>query len=257
MISEIRASLNELSNPGRRKLDSIGRRLHARGVAGLSRLLPQRCALCGAASGAAVLCADCLAALPALPAACPRCAQPSAAGAECGACLRVPPRVGATIAARAYAFPMDRLVQALKYEHRLEIALALGEALAEAVVRAGPCVLRAEAIVPLPLSATRQRERGFNQAIEIGRVVARRTGVPLSGVLSRARGGPPQASLPWRERVRNVRGAFVCAERLDGRHVAILDDVMTTGATIDAAAEALLAAGAGRVDAWVVARTPR
>jgi ComF family protein len=175
--------------------------------------------------------------------------------AACGECLRKPPRFAATVAAHAYAFPLDRLIQALKYEHRLELALPLGDALADAVRRAPARVKGVEAVVPLPLSRARQRERGFNQSIEIGRIVARRTGLPLARLLSRTAHAPPQASLPWHARVGNVRGAFACDQDLAGRHVAVLDDVMTTGATLDAAAAALIAAGAARVDAWVVART--
>ncbi|HEX4884033.1 MAG TPA: phosphoribosyltransferase family protein, partial [Casimicrobiaceae bacterium] len=100
----------------------------------------------------------------------------------------------------------------------------------------------------------RQRERGFNQAIEISRIVARRTARPLCHALRRPVDRPAQAGLSLRERKRNVRGAFVAAQPVTGRHVALVDDVMTTGATLDAAAGALLAAGAARVDAWVVAR---
>jgi ComF family protein len=249
------ASLNELSNPARRKLDSLPWQPFGRAVQAMGRLLPQRCALCSGHAGVAVLCEPCRLALPALPPACPVCAQPSAGRVACDRCLRARPRFAATIAAHAYAFPLDYLVQGLKYEHRLELAVPLGEALASALRGASGACGGVEALVPMPLSRARQRERGFNQAIEIARVVARRTGVPLARLLARTAHAPPQASLPWRERARNVRGAFACAARLDGRHVAILDDVMTTGATLDAAAAALLAAGAARVDAWVVART--
>ena len=249
------ASLNELSNPGQRKLDSLFAHLREAAVGGLARLLPQRCALCGAAAQRTALCDTCRLALPALPSRCPVCAQPSTGDAACGECLQQPPRFAVTVAAHAYAFPLDRLIQALKYEHRLELALPLGDALADAVRRAPASLEGVEAIVPLPLSRTRQRERGFNQAIEIGRIVARRTDLPLAPLLSRTAHAPPQASLPWRERRRNVRRAFACNHDLGGRHVAVLDDVMTTGATLDAAAAALVAAGAARVDAWVVART--
>jgi ComF family protein len=248
------ASLNELSNPARRKLDSLPWRLRGRALQAMASLLPQRCALCGGHAGATVLCEPCRRVLPALPPACPVCAQASAGHVVCDRCLHKPPQFAAAIAAHAYAFPLDRLVQALKYEHRLELAVPLGDALASALRDASGACEGVEAIVPLPLARERQRERGFNQSIEIARVVARRTGLPLARLLARTAHAPPQASLPWRERVRNVRGAFACTARLDGRRVAILDDVMTTGATLDAAAVALLAAGAARVDAWVVAR---
>jgi ComF family protein len=243
-----------MSNPAPRKLDSPPTRLSRLAATALAQLLPQRCALCGGPAGASILCEPCGFALPALPQACPVCAQPSPGAGACSDCLRKAPRYAATVAAHAYAFPVDRLVQALKYEHRLELAQPLGDALAEALLRAPGALRGVAAIVPLPLSRARQVERGFNQSIEVARVVARRTGVPLARHLARTAHAPPQASLPWRERARNVRGAFACAGNVAGLHVAVLDDVMTTGATLDAAAAALLAAGAARVDAWVVAR---
>jgi ComF family protein len=265
MRGMIGRSLNELSNPPRRKFDKLrtgmlaGRRRLSQGAALASRFarsaLPQACALCADHSGDAILCAPCMNALPALPAACPSCASPSPAGGVCGACLVRPPRFAATIAAARYAFPLDRLVQGLKYEHRLAFAHPLGDALAAAVLRTLPHRPMTDAIVALPLAPARQRERGFNQAMEIARIVARRTGRPIASGLVRTSAGRPQASLPWSERRRNVRGAFGCNVAFTGRSIALVDDVMTTGATLDAAARALLAAGASRVEAWVVART--
>jgi ComF family protein len=194
-------------------------------------------------------------ALPQLPAACPVCACPSPGSAVCGTCLKRPPKFAATLAACAYAFPLDRLVQALKYEQRLALAEPLGDALASAALRMPAWYNRPDALVAVPLAAARQRERGFNQSIEIARVVARRTGLPLGTGLVRTGNAPAQATLPWAQRRRNVRGAFACSTSFAGRHVGIVDDVMTTGATLEAAAAALLRAGATRVDAWVVART--
>jgi ComF family protein len=245
-------SLNELSNRAAAKFD-IAAPAVAAVRAMVSALLPQRCALCAEASGEAMLCAPCMNALPVAGPACPRCALPSPGAAVCGACLRHPPIVERTLAACLYAFPLDRLVQALKYGRQLALAVPLGDALAAAVMRA-PAAGRPDALVPLPLAARRQRERGFNQAIEIARVVGRRTARPLCHALRRPVDRPAQAGLSLRERIRNVRGAFVVAQPVAGSHLAIVDDVMTTGATLDAAARALRAAGAVRVDAWVVAR---
>jgi ComF family protein len=194
-------------------------------------------------------------ALPPLPPACPVCARPSPGAAVCGPCLKRQPKFVATLAACAYAFPIDRMVQALKYEHRLALAEPLGDALAAAALRAPPSNLCPDALIAVPLGTARQRERGFNQSIEIARVVARRTGLPLVTGLVRTGNAPPQATLPWAQRRRNVRGAFACAGSFAGRHVALVDDVMTTGATLEAAAAVLLQCGAARVDAWVVART--
>jgi ComF family protein len=185
--------------------------------------------------------------------ACPRCALASPGDALCGRCLASPPAYARTLAAWRYAFPADRLLQALKYEGRLSLADPLGDALAAAVVARGdlPGVL-----VALPLSRERQRTRGFNHAHEIARRVAFRVGVPLVAGLARIRDAPPQAGLAMRERARNVRDAFAATRSFAGLRVGLVDDVMTTGATLGAASRALLTAGARSVDALVVARTP-
>ena len=216
--------------------------------------LPQRCALCACACGEACLCDACLDAIATRPQACPRCALPSPAGVACGRCLVHPPAWDAAVAAGLYAFPLDRLVQRLKYGADLPMASALGGQLADAVAGAG-APSRVDAIVPMPLAAARQRQRGFNQAREIARAVARATGLPLEGGLERSRHAAPQAALPWRERVRNVRGAFATSRSFTGRRIALVDDVMTSGATAAAAAAAIRRGGAARVEVWVVART--
>jgi ComF family protein len=108
----------------------------------------------------------------------------------------------------------------------------------------------------LPLAIDRQRERGYNQAQEIARVISARTGIQLlPRGLSRVRATPPQAALPWTERAKNVRGAFLCELDLSGVSVALVDDVMTTGASLTEAARVLKASGAASVENWVVART--
>jgi ComF family protein len=211
------------------------------------------CYLCrGAAAG--VLCADCDAELPRLDgAACPRCALPSPGGAPCGRCLSHAPAYGATVAALAYEFPADVLVQGLKFRGELALAPFLGQMLAARL----PHGARADFILPVPLSAARLRARGFNQALEIARHVAAATGAALAPQLAaRSRDTAPQIDLPIAERARNVRGAFRCTQALKGAEVAVVDDVMTTGATLEELAATLKRAGAARVCNWVVARTP-
>jgi len=223
-------------------------------IALLRAALPQTCTLCMASSGDALLCAGCEREMPRVIDACSVCASPSPAGYTCGACLATPPPFAATIAAWRYAFPADRLLHALKYGGRLALADPCADALAEAIAsRNAPLPDR---ICALPLSAPRQRVRGFNHAQEIARHVASRVGIPLCRDLRRVRDSPPQAGLALAARLRNVRGAFEAAPALAGLAVAIVDDVMTTGATLAAAAAAARSAGARRVDAWVVARTP-
>jgi len=204
------------------------------------------CLLCGGEGGPELLCAACIAELPALPSSCPRCALPSPAGAVCGSCLTHPPHFDATLALWRYEFPCDGLVQALKYRARLALAGFFARSLAS---RTMPEV---DLIVPMPLHPRRLAERGFNQALEI----ARHLGRPIEprGVL-RVKHTPPQTELPYEERAKNVCGAFLCKLDLTGARVAVLDDVMTTGATLNELARALKRAGAARVENLVIART--
>ena len=208
------------------------------------------CLLCGEESGPELLCAACAAELPALAEHCPQCALPSPAGAVCGSCLDRPPHYDRTLALWRYEFPCDRLVQALKYRARLALSGFFARSLAS---RPLPEV---DLIVPMPLHPKRLAERGFNQALEIARGLARRLGRPIEphGAL-RVKDTPPQTRLPYEERAKNVRGAFLCKLDLSGASVAVVDDVMTTGATLNELARALKRAGATRVENFVIART--
>lgn len=221
----------------------------------MQRALPQVCVLCVNACGNAMICEACAAQMPTIIASCPRCALPSPDNLVCGACLAKPPPLDATIAAWCYAFPADRLLHAFKYGGRLALAEPLAQALA-AAVRARHAAMP-DRLIAMPLSAARQRARGFNQAHEIARHLSTQVHVAVKGELRRVRDTSPQAGLTLRERMRNVRGAFAAGDALAGQHVAIIDDVMTTGATLHAAAVAMRNAGATRVDAWVVARTAK
>ena len=211
------------------------------------------CFLCRGAARE-VLCEDCERELPRLPRPrCPRCALASPAGALCGRCLVATPRYDATVAALAYAFPADALIQALKFRGELALVPLLSGLLLREIAPGS----RVHVVVPVPLSAKRLRERGCNQALELARPVAAALRAPLDfGLCERTRDAPPQTELPWAERARNVRGAFRCTRALAGATVAVVDDVMTTGATLDELAGVLKDAGAARVENWVVARTP-
>ena len=215
--------------------------------------MPQACFVCGHDSGGALICDACDAELPRQRAACPVCAVPTADGVRCGRCQSEPPAFDATRACFAYGFPVDRMVQALKYRHRLGVAGFFAEALL-GLAAAPPA---GAVLLPMPLHVQRLRARGFNQAVEIARPLAHAWALPLvlSGV-ARAVDGVPQASLPWQARQANVRGVFRGAESFAGTTVVVVDDVMTTGATLDELARTLKRQGAARVENLVVARTP-
>jgi len=218
----------------------------------LAPLFGGTCFLCrGAAPG--ILCTACDADLPRLaPPRCPRCALESPRGELCGRCLSEAPRYDATVAALAYEFPADALVHALKFRGELALAGLLGQLLLEKIE-----ALEIDCVMPVPLSAARLRERGYNHAAEIARHLARRSSnLTLDVALcERTRDTPPQMELPFAERQRNVRGAFRCTRSLARQTVAVVDDVMTTGATLNEVASVLKTAGAARVVNWVVART--
>jgi ComF family protein len=211
------------------------------------------CLLCGTRAEGDGLCPGCRDSLPWLTSArCPTCASPVPLPVTCGRCLAHPPVVDGVEAALAYAFPADSLVQALKYRHHLAIAHCLGRSLARAVQKTP----RPDLVLAIPLGPQRLAERGFNQSLEIARVAASALRVPLAPEgCRRVRDTPPQASLAFGERARNVRRAFVCDLELTGKCVALVDDVLTTGASLNECARALKRTGAARVLGWVVART--
>lgn len=213
--------------------------------------LAQDCLLCAAPGNDDILCPDCSTHLPSLGSErCPICALPTPGSNICGACLKQPPHFDATQAAFRYEFPIDRLIQSLKYAHRLASAEFFGRALARM-----PFSSRPDLILPVPLAAERLAQRGFNQALEIARPLARTLGMALSvGHVHRNRDTPPQSQLAWKDRKKNIRHAFECETDLRGKTVLVIDDVMTTGATLDELARTLKAYGAARVENRVLAR---
>ena len=228
---------------------------------GVHQWFPRRCLLCAAetasghtdSSANTPVCAGCNADLPRLPVRrCVVCAIPLPAGPICGACLKKPPRFARVSAAFLYRYPADALIRAFKYGGNLALAAPFAHWLADTLAE------RADVVIPMPLTPARLRERGFNQAHEIACRLARRTGIALEAeACRRVLDTAPQAILPWPARARNVRGAFVCDADLSGMTVAVVDDVMTTGATINELARTLRRAGAAQVSAWVIARAVR
>jgi ComF family protein len=242
----------------------------ARCLAGIGRRLwPAVCLVCRepAGPGGRDLCRPCADALPWNRSACGACALPlPVPAAACGACLRRPPPLTETRAVFRYAAPLDRLLPRLKFHGDLAagrlcaglMAHALADSLAQELQ---PQALAPRApvqrmLVPLPLHRDRLRTRGFDQALELARPLGRALALPVADdLLRRVRDTAPQSRLDAAARRRNLRGAFALAPgATPPAHVVLVDDVMTTGATLHAAANALLRAGALRVDAWVCAR---
>lgn len=174
----------------------------------------------------------------------------------CGQCLNHPPPFDAARAPLLYRPPLDWLVQGYKFNQRLAPGRLLGELLARHLAQ--EVAAMPELIVPVPLHPARLRQRGYNQALELARPLARRFDVPLArGLVRRTRATATQSLLAAEERRRNVRGAFALAAPLTARHVAIVDDVIATGSTVGELARLLRRAGAQRIEVWALARAGR
>lgn len=216
-------------------------------------ILPHTCILCGASARSRMLCPGCESDLPWLSLRqCPVCALPTGTGNTCGNCLKSPPAFDATHALLEYNFPVNAVLQRYKYSGFLAVADLMAELFAERYD--SPAL--PDLILPMPLHPDRLQERGFNQAVEIGRILAKRAQIPMdTRRVKRTRQTAPQAGLNLRQRRSNLRNAFSCEGRLDGLRIALLDDVMTTGASLNALAETVKNAGAAHVECWVMART--
>lgn len=222
-----------------------------------------RCLLCLERGRDRCLCPDCLADLPWLPSACRLCALPLAEAPEamhgqcaddiCHDCRQAPPPWQAARAQFIWDFPVDRLVAALKYHGRLALADLFGTLLAE---RADPMQLP-DLLLPVPVHAGRLRQRGCNQAALLAQAAAHALGLACDvHSLRRVRDTAMQKTLDPAERLANLQAAFAWqGPALAGRRIALIDDVMTTGATFGAICPLLQAAGAGSIEVWAVART--
>jgi len=221
-------------------------------------LWPTRCLLCGDAGGDDIdLCRDCAADLSRNEPACSVCAEPLPAASEpraCGACLCDPPPFSSSFVPFRYAYPLDHLVQGLKFRNELACGRVLGQLFTSCLLARGTPL--PEAIVPVPLAFRRYRERGYNQASELALSIRRVTSVAItSNIAIRQRETAEQAGLDRKARRRNLTDAFAAVAPLRARHIAILDDVVTTGSTVRELAGVLMRAGAEQIEVWAIART--
>ena len=229
---------------------------------------PSLCAVCHG-WGTQRVCAECLLRFAAEVPRCTGCALQVPPGvARCGACLHDPMPFERSVAAVDYAYPWDSLITRFKFHAALDLAPVLAQCLADAVRRSDtalPCpppCRPPSLLLPVPLSDARLRERGYNQAWELARRLSRALRCPADArLLLRIKDTPHQLAFPPAQRAGNVRAAFALEPRraaeLRGRSVAIVDDVMTTGATAAEITRVLLQAGAAQVQVWAMARTPR
>lgn len=218
--------------------------------------LPPTCVLCGAAGAEERdLCAGCAADLPHNRISCPVCATPQAifSTEPCAACRACPPLYDRAFAPFRYRHPMDFLIRQLKFSGRLSHARLLGELFADALAERGGSA--PDCLIPVPLHPRRLRERGFNQALELARPVARRLRIPiLAEGLRRVRYTPPQTRLDARARQSNPLGAFALGQALSGKRVALVDDVMTTASTVNECARVLRTGDVAEIEIWIVGR---
>lgn len=215
-------------------------------------LVPSLCALCGAPAHDLSLCPACVETLPWNQPCCPRCALPQEHEALCADCAAKAPPYAVAWCPLRLEQPVQSAIHGLKYQAHFLQAHTLGRLMAaELVRRPAPLPQR---LIPVPLYRTRLRRRGYNQALELARVIARQTGIVVdTRSCTRLRDTRDQIGMSAAQRQRNVRGAFA-AKPLKGLHIALLDDVMTTGATLSELARVCRRAGAARIEAWAVAR---
>lgn len=220
-----------------------------------SLIRPSRhCAFCGA-STLRDICRDCDADLPRIDIGCRHCGIPLAHDGLCGDCLVAPPTYSRCIAPLRYEAPISHLVGSFKYQGNFNHGRILSRLLIERLEREH--VASIAALIPVPLHWRRRWQRGFNQSEIIADELSRTLKLPMQArCLKKIRGGASQQGLDAEARRRNLRDAFVCGRDLQGLNLALIDDVVTTGATANAIAKILLNSGAASVQLWALARTP-
>ncbi len=217
--------------------------------------MTQSCVLCGnSCSNNICLCNACLQELPIIEHGCKTCGLPmQIENTQCGQCISNTPPISHCISLMSYVPPIDHLIQNMKYHNQLAIADLLGQLLADKIIKAD--LPLPEQIIPIPLHISRLQRRGFNQSVEIARPLSKKLNIPLNLTdCSRVRATSPQFNLSIQERAGNMQNAFEVLRSLNVKHVAIIDDVMTTGSTVWEFARVLKKAGIETIDVWTCAR---
>ena len=201
------------------------------------------------------LCQGCWAKLPVNEIHCERCALPMAHESLCGHCQRCPPVFDSVIAPLCYQDPIDQMLCALKYHQQLSFARTAAGLITDTVRESGEPM--PDLLIGVPMTHRAVRKRGLNQAVFLARLIGRQLGIPVkSTLIKKLRETDRQSTLNASKRQRNLKGAFHCKGSLEDKHIALVDDILTTGATANEISRVLKVAGANRVDIWVCARTP-
>ena len=212
---------------------------------------PQSCLLCGQTPSEAPLCSGCCRDLPSVDCACNRCGAPGNAGGICFQCQQNPPVYDRVTSAYRYEYPVSTLIKNIKYKKRPELLRALSNGLVERIIKSADMP---DCIVPVPLHYFRLVERGFNQSLELSRLLGRQLQLPVDhGLLKRNRATVPQSSLAPEKRAMNVRRAFSLSGQPRYRCVALVDDIITSGATANEIARLLKNSGIKQVFVWSLA----
>lgn len=216
------------------------------------KLFPIPCLLCGLPAHEAPLCQACIAELPRLGTACQRCAMPLKSAQICGHCLHSPPNQDLSFSLYRYQGPVKRCITGFKFHQQLQLAGLFADRMAGAL-----CHRQAlpDCLLPIPLYPMRLRRRGFNQALEVASGLARRLDIDCRpDLLQRVKNTPSQSQLSYRDRKQNIRRAFECPIASLPAHIALIDDVMTSGHTSAEAARTLRRHGAQIIEVWTIAR---
>jgi len=227
----------------------------------LDFVLQNRCVLCEAISHQEIsICQDCVEDLPWLTQACERCGKPlviQSDSKECGDCLKQKPPYDKTFASFHYDYPIDYLITMLKFHNKLLFAKILGVLLIKTITeKHNSSFPFPELIIPVPLHYKRLRKRGFNQALEIAKPIARRLDIPIgSQLVSRIKSTKPQSLTLAKDRKKNIKGAFIIKDKIRAKHIAIVDDLVTTGNTVAELSRLLRKNGVERIEVWACAKT--